>query len=251
MERFTRGSIALGLLLLPILWAASVAHATALEGPEGRMESISMVEDSNTPAIARPSEVPTPSAPPIVWKPRVVGAPGERVGGAVRGSKAPVNPLVLVPDNLALTLKPAPSLFWHLDAAALEGVKVIFTLVDETAEVPLVEAELAPPGRPGIQRVRLADYGVELEKERPYTWSIALVPDMNNRGRDRISQAVIQRTPISGEIPREATEFAARGLWYDALEALSDTIEAEPENAAARAQRRSLLAQAGIVIGGQ
>jgi hypothetical protein len=74
---------------------------------------------------------------------------------------------------------------------------------------------------------------------------------MNNRGRDRISQAVIQRTPISGEIPREATEFAARGLWYDALEALSDTIEAEPENAAARAQRRSLLAQAGIVIGGQ
>jgi hypothetical protein len=100
-----------------------------------------------------------------------------------------------------------------------------------------------------VQRVRLAEYAVELETGRSYAWSIALVPDMENRAKDRVSQGLIQRVLVSGKPPFEAQEFAARGLWYDALESLSDAVDAGPDQSEALARRRSLLTQAGIVMG--
>ena len=248
MVRHAHTVAALALWLVPVLLGPA-PQATALELKERPPEATAMAQDGLPPTFEEDNGKPPASAAPIVWKPRVVGAPQERVGGAVRGSRAPTAPLVLAPENLALTIKASPSLFWHMDAAAPEGVKVVFTLIDEQGEAPLVEAELAPPGRAGIYRVRLRDYAVELEADQTYAWSIALVPDMNNRSRDRISQALILRTSAASDITEGATEFAARGLWYDALETLSDTIDAEPQDAEARAQRKSLLSQAGLVIG--
>lgn len=247
MARLAHPMAVLALWLVPVLLGPA-SPATALELKERPPEATAMVQDGLPPNFEEDNGKPQASAAPIVWKPRVVGAPQERVGGAVRGSRAPATPLVLAPENLALTVKASPSLFWHMDAAAPEGVKVVFTLIDEQGEVPLVETELAPPGRAGIYRVRLGDYGVELEADRTYAWSIALVPDLNNRSRDRVSQALILRTSAASKVTDGATEFAARGLWYDALEALSDTIDAESQNAEARAQRKSLLSQAGVVI---
>ena len=239
--------VILGLMLAPAL---------ALASPGDLAFNTSDLEDAEVP-----SEYPegsTHSAEPaakgktsaaIVWKPRVVGAPAERVGGAVRGSSDLATPLALVPNHLALTSRPSPSLFWHLDAAAPEGVEIVFTLVDEVGEVPLVETRLEPPVRAGVQRVRLADYGIELEPGQPYTWSVALVPDMQDRAKDRISMGLIQRTGMSGMPPANAEEFAARGLWYDALEVLSDAVDADPEDVNARARRRSLLTQADLALG--
>ena len=249
MVRLAHGMVALALLLAPVL-PGPVSQATALELKERPPEATAMAQGIPQPSFEEDDRKLPSSTTPIVWKPRVVGAPQERVGGAVRGSRAPTTPLALAPENLALTVKASPSLFWHMDAAAPEGVKVVFTLIDEQGEAPLVEAELAAPSRAGIYRVRLRDYAVELEADRTYAWSIALVPDMNNRSRDRISQALIFRTSASSDVTEGATEFAARGLWYDALEALSDSIDAEPQDAEARAQRKSLLGQAGLVIGG-
>ena len=251
MVRLAHHMAALALLVAPA-FPGLVTSATALElsSKERRVEATVTADDLSPPSLEAVDGKSPPRAAPIVWKPRVVGAPRERVGGAVRGSRAPATPLVLAPGNLALTLKASPSLFWHLDTPTPEGVKVVFTLIDENGEAPLVETELPAPNQPGIYRIRLSDYAVELESDRTYAWSIALVPDMSNRSRDRISQALILRTAASAGAPERATDFAARGLWYDALESLSDTIDAEPQDAGARAQRNSLLNQAGLVIDG-
>ncbi len=253
MVRMICGLAALGMIVCPLLAKSAptlLAFSRTELGIEPEMSEMS--EESARPEGAgRAGGSPKARPTPIVWKPRVVGAPQERVGGAVRGSSDLANPMALVPNHLALTLSPAPSLFWHLDGPASDGVAIIFTLVDERGEAPLVESELAPPDRAGIQRVRLGDYGVALKLGQTYTWSVALVPDREDRSQDRISLGLIQRTQVTGAAPREAEEFAARGLWYDALEALSDAVDKTPEDAEALARRGSLLSQAGLLPGAE
>ena len=41
--------------------------------------------------------------------------------------------------------------------------------------------------------------------------------------------------------------LAAAGLWYDALEQLSDSVDAAPSSAGARSRRNALLTQVGLV----
>jgi hypothetical protein len=113
----------------------------------------------------------------------------------------------------------------------------------------LIEARLQPPARAGVNRVRLSDYGVELKEGEMYIWSIALVPDMANRARDQVSLGRLKHVSLDQEVPREAREFASRGFWYDALESLSDQVDADPQDRDARALRRSLLSQAGLEVG--
>ncbi len=247
MVRMICGLAALGMIFCPLL-AKSAPTQLAFNHTELGIEP-EVSEESAGPEGAGRSPKARPI--PIVWKPQVVGAPQERVGGAVRGSSDRANPMALVPNHLALTLSPAPSLFWHLDGPTPDGVAIFFTLVDEGGEAPLVESELPAPDGAGIQRVRLGDYGVVLKPGQTYTWSVALVPDREDRSQDRVSLGLIQRTQVAGEAPREAEEFAARGLWYDALEALSDAVDKTPEDAEARARRGSLLSQAGLLPGAE
>jgi hypothetical protein len=159
----------------------------------------------------------------------------------------------LVPAQAALTVKAAPSLFWHLDAGAPDDVQLFFSIIEDDGELPLAEVELDLPGSAGIKRVRLADFGVSLEEGKSYEWSISLVPDMNRRAKDVVTMGSIQRVgvPAGSRMPGDARAYAARGLWYDAFEALSDAVDAAPNDSGARQQRRSLLEQAGISIGAE
>ena len=250
MARMVYVMAALSLIFCPVL-AESASSRLAFNQAELQFDSEVSEQPAREKDKGEASASPTRSLSPIVWKPRVVGAPRERVGGAVRGSSDLVNPMALVPNHLALTLNPSPSLFWHLDGASPDGVAIVFTLVDEAGEIPLVESELARPDRAGIQRVRLADYGVALKPDQTYTWSVALVPNREDRSQDRVSLGLIRRTRVVGEAPTVAEEFAARGLWYDALEALSDAVDQAPSDAETRARRRSLLTQAALVPGAE
>jgi len=239
-------------LFLAAFFLGQLPMAQAFE-ERAPFQLAALANESSSPPVkgdpgTRPKET---ERAPIVWKPRVAGAPGGRVGGAVRGSSDLATPLVLAPGNPGLTVQAAPSLFWHIDDAAPDGVKVFFTLIDEKGEIPLVETELEPPIQAGIQRIRLASYGVELRLGESYTWSIALVPDMDNRARDRVSQGFVERVADNGDVSQEARGLAAEGLWYDALELLADEVEANPGDPDALGRRRSLLTQAGVVIGAE
>ena len=186
---------------------------------------------------------------PIVWTPPVDGAPRVRVAGGVRGTTALPTPTALVPEHVALTTRRAPSFFWHIDAEVPEGTRLFFTLVEEEEGLPLVESELSPPRAPGIQRVRLSDHAIELGSETTYVWSIALVPDMQHRSADLVASGYVKWVPPSTSPGGDAQRFAAEGLWYDALEVLSDAVEEDPAAQAPRQLRRSLLQQAGLRLG--
>jgi hypothetical protein len=249
------------LLLLSFLFVLALCRvatagpvAVAAEDPEGIVlvaSSEASRREARTAGIAVPRPA-KPVQPAIVYQPPRRGSPERgKVGGGVRGgSRALATPLALVPDHLAYTVNASPSIFWHVDGP-VDGARVFFSIVDEEDLDGLdFEVELESPTQAGIHRVRLSDLGITLAGDTEYHWYISVVPDMESRDRDRISDGYVSRIDeplLDGHDPVAST-FAELGLWYDALESLSDAIDSDPADLELRVQRNSLLLQAGLEV---
>jgi hypothetical protein len=184
---------------------------------------------------------------PIVYKPPRRGSPRNKMAGATRGAPALPQPLALAPGHVGHTLEASPALYWYIDGVLPETARVVFTLTRDDAIEPLRELDLPHPARAGIQRVRLAEHGIALDRGIDYTWSISLMPDPQRHDDDVVSTAFVRRVgpgALAGRAP-SAGAYAEAGLWYDALASLSDAIDTsgDPE---LREARNSLLRQAHL-----
>lgn len=222
--------------------------ALALGTPVPPAESQSQPQAGTTAAI-----VP-------VYKPPLRGAPGGRVGGGTRGVAREVFVLsALAPNHTGLTVSDQPSLYWYISSVAPFPVEL--TVVDSQADKPLLETRIAAPTRPGVQRIRLADYGIRLAPGAVYRWFVAVVPDPARRSRDILAGGTIERVELQEELKGKITRaakteipfvYAEAGIWYDAMGAISELIETAPQDPALRKQRAALMAQVGlpeIIIG--
>ena len=188
------------------------------------------------------------------YKPPLRGAPGGRVGGGTRGTPGSTFILsVLVPDHTGLTLKEQPSVFWFISSDT--SLPVELTIVDPNATEPLLETRIAAPVKRGMHRVRLADYSVRLAPGVAYQWSVAVIPDTARRSRDILASGTIERVEPAGELGPKlagagsedlASRYAEAGIWYDALEAVSDLIDSSPGDATSQGYRAALLRQVGL-----
>jgi allantoicase len=160
---------------------------------------------------------------------------------------------VLAPEQVGLTTQEQPSLFWYQSRPS--EAKFELTVLEENRSTPLLHVKLDRAVDAGIQRIKLSDKGVKLAPGVEYEWVVALVTDSTNRSSDLVSNGVIKRVEpdatlkdrIDGASPeRRPAVFAEEGIWYDALAALSDRIESQPENAAWRDARADLLTQVGL-----
>jgi hypothetical protein len=241
------------LIAVQMLVAAGPAVASEAEGEPIVIAKASGESDVDDAAVAQPSQVigepPTVAAQPsALYQPPRRGAPArDRVGaGITRGATAQPTPLALAPEHVGLTVSASPSLFWHIDAAPGEGVSVVFTVTDDTSITPLAEVRLDAPSGAGIQRLRLADHDIELAPGVEYMWSISLVADADNPSADVVSTGFIRRVARPEVLAAESengVDFAQAGIWYDALEALSDDVDAHPDDRKARFLRSALLRQ--------
>jgi hypothetical protein len=128
------------------------------------------------------------------------------------------------------------------------------TVRAEHAAAPLVRIQLRAPLRPGIYRSTLADYGVHLESRVPYRWIVA-VPHPNDRSQAIVSSGVIQHIERPAALHTRIARayktrlpyiYAEAGYWYDAVEAVSQLIEAAPDDASLRQLRAALSEQVGL-----
>lgn len=184
-----------------------------------------------------------------VYSPPRRATPRSMVSGGLRLTRGLPQPLALVPAHVALTSSSSPSLFWWIGAVPPEGATVTLTVATDDEIEPLAEIALPLPRTKGIQRVRLADHGVELARGVEYEWSIAVGSDPASHANDQIANGYITRVDDPSELsgtPRSVTTLAAAGLWYDALAAVSDEVEVRPADARPRAARDALLEQAGL-----
>jgi hypothetical protein len=189
-----------------------------------------------------------------VYRPALRGAPAGRVAGGTRGAgEDNVFLLVLAPDHVGLTIQQQPSLYWFLSAPTEWPLE--FTLIEAKAVNPLIERRLDPPKKPGIQRIRLADYALNLQDNVLYQWFITLIPDPERRSKDILSGGFIQKTQPTGDLrealdkkdkTKEVHTYAEAGFWYDAFMTVCHLIESSPGDARLQEMRASLLEQVGL-----
>jgi hypothetical protein len=190
----------------------------------------------------------------VVFVPARPDAPLRRVGGSSRGvALALPFVAVLAPEQAGYTLEEQPVLYWF--ASAPSSVRLELTLIDEKGVAPMVEKTMDGVQSAGVHAFALRDASIRLKPGVDYQWSVALVPDPDQRSGDVLSQGVIQRLAPKDELAEQlksasgvqrAALLARAGIWYDAIDALSSAIAADPGNVALRAQRAELLAQVGL-----
>lgn len=193
----------------------------------------------------------------VVYRPPRTGspAPDRRIGGATRGDSAVPVVVAIAPDHEGLTIRGQPDLCWYLSRSEQE-LPIVFTLIESDGIRPLVEQAVTSPVDPGIQVIRVSDYGAELKVGRSYVWSVSIVPDPEHRSRDIVASGVIRRVPppseavteaLSGSDPMRALRVSAgTGLWYEAVVALVRMLEAAPHDAALEREWAGLLEQVSL-----
>ena len=179
------------------------------------------------------------------------GAPKKSVGGSSRGVDAAVpRVMLLVPDHVGFTVSENPALYWYLSKPT--SVRVEITLIDDKGETPLIEETMSNASGPAVHRIDLAKYKVALKPEVEYQWSIAVVTDPNKRSGDVISAGWVKRVAppagvaAGGDRAALARNYAAQGIWYDAIAIYSELIEQRPNDRALRESRAALLDQVGL-----
>jgi hypothetical protein len=190
----------------------------------------------------------------VRFRPQTGGAASVRVTGGSRGSgDAAIALDVLAPDDVGTTTKEQPSLFWFQSKPA--EAKFELTLLQPNKVKPLIQVKVERAGKAGIQRLKLSDHGVKLSPGVEYQWVVALVTDPDNRSTDQVASGVIKRVEMEADLKAKISQaapaslagiYAEAGIWYDALAALSDQVEAQPDNKALRQTRAELLRQVGL-----
>jgi hypothetical protein len=244
-------------ILLATSGAALLVLSTAQIAAAEPQSSDSSSAAKNDPAAADGLETKTEAKTPThpVYVPPRRGQPRARVGGGVRGPGTSLPRIqALVPDHVALTARNQPTFLWHLDSPPPDSASLLFTIIDDEAIDPLISITLENPTEPGLQRIDLSDYSVELEPGREYQWSVALVTDFAHRSRDIVTFGWIERVesadataalssslpqdPGSGAPQGDAAALASAGLWYDAVDVANS------------AERAALLDQIGLSAAG-
>ncbi len=229
-----------------LITVIALCLALAASTPYAAEKDSAKSDDADTKA-AKPAAMP-------VFKPTNVGAPMTRLGGATRSTTGTVpRTEALVPEVAGHTLQAQPVLYWYL--AGKTDDRIDFALIGVDPINPILETTLAGPFEPGIQRIRLADHDATLEPNLEYQWFVRIIPNPEQRLYDRVIGGGIQRLEPSAELNARLAAaqqndahfvLAEAGIWYDALDSLSQQIEAAPENENLRAQRTALFDQVGL-----
>jgi hypothetical protein len=176
------------------------------------------------------------------------------INGGSRGASAD-DPMiaVLTPNQTALTIQAKPTLYWFQDKASKAASEV--TLVQPREPKPLLLLTTKAPSTAGVHAFALSKFDAELKVGVVYSWSVAVVVNPASRSEDVVANGVIKRIEETPELKAELDKaadrdkpkiYARNGLFYDALQSLSDQIAAAPQDEGLRTQRSRLLAQIGL-----
>lgn len=187
-----------------------------------------------------------------VYVPPFRGAPSNRIGGGTRGTNKKFEIVSLSPDHIGLTTKKQPKLYFYLPTAT--NNPIVFTLVDENMEEPLIETNLKIDAK-GIQVIDISTYHVQLKEKIVYQWYVSLTRDPEHPSLDIVSGGSIQYTPASSILidnisktsaNYEAFEYAKAGIWYETVSSIiQESVSGENEENT-KSQLSALLNQVGI-----
>ena len=220
--------------------------------------TLTVAEESapkSTPA-QKPAPVAGESSDMPGWTPPNRGSTtAARLGGATRSAGNHSLPRIeaLVPQEAGWTLEEQPVLYWYLSKTTDVAVELALVRVEPLEQI--LKVTLPKAERAGIQRIRLADHGAQIESGSSYQWLVKLVPNPEDRSYDRIVGGGIERVEPSQSLSqqlasaspeRRAHVLAGNGIWYDAIDDLSIRIDAAPGDRGLWNQRAHLFRQVGL-----
>lgn len=172
--------------------------------------------------------------------------------GKRSASGAPA-PLALAPEHVGLTVHGSPTLYWFMPARTDHRIE--FALAAPSAIDPVLMVTTKAPVEPGFHALPLGEHGVTLEPGVTYRWSVALVLDEDQRYKDVIGGGAIARIRPTPTLQTELEKagpgaaghvYAANGLWYDAVDFVSQSILVRAGEQNVPSRRAELLEQAGL-----
>lgn len=197
----------------------------------------------------------------VRWRPNPkMGSARSTLSGGRRGqaiahceinrSTRPIAKALLVPqgEQSLLTTAANPTLFWYTETD--RPVTARFILSDPTVADPVL-TQTVEIDRTGVTRVALPA-GVTLKSGVRYRWTVLLACGGGTSGEvairsfvERVEDAELLQRVQSQSLLDRAASFAAAGIWYDAIAALMDATQQDPENSHLKEELRSLLLQVG------
>ena len=213
--------------------------------------SIPLLQAAEAPPGSSGSRIATPLGN-LAYVPPKTRNPGGRVGAATRGQEDELPTLMaLVPEtHTGLSTTDQPSLYWFLSKPT--SLPIEFVVQVGTEAKPFLETRLKSVSAPGIQEIRLQEYGVRLQPGVVYQWYVQIVPDQQDRTKDAVAGGFLMHAPAPAAVqaglkqsPKEDAPriLAEAGLWYDALTALAELIAGTPANPLYRQERATILKQ--------
>lgn len=188
------------------------------------------------------------------------GAPGNRIGAAVRGcsvgSNSQENPLIaLLPaNNTGTTTAAYPVLLFYIPQIAEK--KLEFSLLDEN-DNKIYQTAFNYSRTPGIVSLNLSAFeGLPpLKIDKKYHWYFTIVCNPQDRSADSFVDGWVQRIEVDPAlaselkkvIPRDrASLYALNGIWYDAAAALYEVRQSNPNNSLLKDEWADLLKSIGL-----
>lgn len=236
----------------------------------GRKEPVANPEaakETEPPAATTPTPISNPSPEPSRTEPDRVALAEPQGAVSVYDIPDPAAPIVrstsrsgtpgvavlqaLAPERAGWTTEAQPTLYWH----ASEGMQFPgeFTLIREGEDEPLVRGRLSAPDGAGIQRIELSRSDISLDEGASYRWTVSFVDPAHSRtnlatgGIRRVAPPeTLRAITDASSVPGRLDALERAGLWYDALDLVTRSIE---DNSGAKnlvARRNAMLARVGI-----
>lgn len=197
-----------------------------------------------------------PAKEEITYVPPDLGAPEVRVSGGTRGAAdGGLSVDVLAPGQTGLTTQEQPILYWAISQPVRAVIRL--SIVADASNKTVLDVKTPDAATAGIHAFPLKGTPLRLALNTDYQWSVTAVRSQDPSENIVASGIVrrVQRPTADREANLRATSeaaasYARNGLWYDALQALSEAILARPDDQSLQDQRSALLRQVGLTVSG-
>jgi hypothetical protein len=219
----------------PVATNPSPISSPSPKPPETEADQVALAEPQGAVSVY---DVPDPAAP-VVRSTSRSGTPGVAVLQ------------VLAPEQAGWTTEAQPTLYWHASQRMKSPGE--FTLTREGEDEPLLRGRLAAPDEAGIQRIELSQSDISLDEGASYRWKVSFVDPAHSAtnfasgGIRRVARReMLRATTDASSVPERLDALERAGLWYDALDLVTRSIE---NNSGAKnlvTRRNAMLARVGI-----
>lgn len=196
----------------------------------------------------------------ITFRPPNRGAPPVTSGAASRGdwstcTSSTETLTALIPtSSLGLSTSQTPTLLVYVPETSAESLEL--TLENEDGTEIFYQQTLTTPASAGIVQLNLADYApVPLERGNLYRWYVSLICDTEDRSRNAVVAGWVESVEPDPTLinslqqadPQDRPRlYAEAGIWHDALQALADLHQSQPQDAMLTADWQALLQSVGL-----